>query len=367
MTLWNRFEQNFKHKQLFLLEKILGRPQLCFQDFDSSAVKRILIIRQHDQLGDFLLSTPAFRAVRLTFPDAHISLLARKYTTQLLENNWFVDNVITFYENGRDWNYRYFVSLWKNIRSKYDLVIVLNTVSHSLTSDFIAHLSNAKYVVGPDHLLYKGTSRNFFYNLLSPYRQAIVSQSQRNIDIVSPIGCETKNLSQEIFLTKDEKKQARACLKSSGWDGINKLVAIHPGAGKLGNRWPVENFASVAEKLWNNLKCAFFITWGPGEEELGKELTKKMNVPCFTAVEKNIRKFAGVLSQAHLLICNDTGVMHVGAAVGTPLVAIFGPTDPKQWKPVGELFMAIRGENKTCKAVSPNQVFRAANLLLRNV
>ena len=365
MNLWNRFEQFFKHKQLYLLEKVLGRPRMDFTDFDASSVKRIFIIRQHDQLGDFLLSTPALRAVRHRFPDAFIAILARQYTAQLLENSHFIDKVLTFRENGRDWNLRYVLSLWQGIRNSFDLTIVLNTVSHSLTSDLIARLSSAKYIVGSEHLLYKGTTKNFFYNLISPYRQSIVSQSQRNIDIISVIGCKAHGYSPEINLTQSEKDDAQAQLKLFGWDGESKIVAIHPGAGKIGNRWPVENFAAAAEKLYKSFKCFFFVTWGPNEEKLGKDLVEKMRTPCFVGVDSNIRRFAGLLSQVNLLICNDTGVMHVGASVGTPLVAVFGPTDPIQWKPVGDSIIAIRGLDKTCNSVAPDRVVDAAQSLLR--
>lgn len=367
MKLWNRFEQFFKHKLLRFAEKFWGLEPLDPTVLRAENIKKILIIRQHDQLGDFLLSTPAFRAVRNRFPHAHISVLVRKYTARLMEHNKTVDRVITFYENGRDWNVPYLKKLWSEIRSGYDLVIVLNTVSHSLTSDTIARLTGAAYVVGSEHLLYTGTSRNFFYNILAPYRGEIVSQSQRNVDIVQVIGCSTDRLQEEIFLTDSEKEKAGHRLIDLGVVRDKLLVGIHPGAGKIPNRWPVERFARAAERLHQTFGCQFFVTWGPSEEALGEQLMRLMKVPYFFATEPDLRKFAALLSQCHLVLCNDTGVMHVAAAVGTPLVAVFGPTDPEQWKPVGDKFVAVRGTNHTCENVTVEQVVEQAEHLLSAV
>ena len=365
MKLWNRFEQFFKHKLLRFLESALGKPEMNLEDFDPLQVKRILIVRQHDQLGDFLLSTPVFRAIRAKFPDAFVAIVARKYTSQLVENHRHLNKVITFYENGRDWNLKYAHSFWKSIRQNYDLAIVLNTISHSLTSDLIARFSKAKYVLGPEHILYKGTNRNFFYNLSASYRDEIISQSERNVDIIKAIGCDTTDYTQEITITAQETEIALQKLMSFGWDGKSEFVAIHPGAGKIPNRWPIEKFVKVATKIYDEFGYVIFLMWGPNEAELGQVFLDSCEIPVIAGVEANIKIFAALLSLCKLLVCNDTGVMHVGAAVGTPLVSIFGPTDPVQWKPVGDKFIAVRSVDQKCSSVTVEQVYEAACHLLK--
>jgi len=364
VTFWNAFEQFFKHKQLRLFEKYLGSRRLFPEEFDPSRVKRILIVRQHDQLGDFLLSTPVFRALRKRFPSAYIAVVTRKYTAALAQNNEFINAVIPFYEHGADWRFKSLRYFLQQIRAGYDLTIVLNTVSHSLTSDLIARFSNAPYILGPEHLLFSGTQTNFFYNLISPYRDGRINQSERNLDIVRYIGADTEDASENITLLQSEKEWAKDHLRSMGWDGRKKLVAVHPGAGKIPNRWPVENFVAVAEKLVEEKNVQIFLTWGPAEEELGARFKFLAKFPLISTIEKNIRRFAALLANTDLLLCNDTGVMHVGAAVGTPLVAIFGPTDPEQWKPVGEKIIAVRGKDGACSSVSPESVLRKAAGLL---
>ncbi len=365
MTLWNRFEQYFKHNQLRLLESLLGRPTLSRQDFDPAVVRRVLIVRQHDQLGDFLLATPVFKAIRARFPDAHIAVVARKYTASLADHHDCLNAVIPFYEHGRDWTFKYLICFWRQLRSGYDLAIVLNTVSHSLTSDLIARFSNARYILGSGHRLFAGTRRNFFYNLIAPYANSFRHQSERNLDIVRYIGADTVDLHEHLTLLPAEKERARGHLQSMGWIPQNPLIAIHPGAGKIENRWPVRNFAYAGEKLGKMFGAQLLVTWGPHEENLGRELIANLRYPAVQIANLSLRELAAIFSQAALLVCNDTGVMHLAASVGTPLVAVFGPTDPAQWKPVGDPFIAVRAPDSRCASVNADQVIQAAIKLLR--
>ena len=363
MTLWNRFEQFFKHNQLRFLESLLGKPTLTPQDFDPTKVKRILIVRQHDQLGDFLLSTPAFKAVRAKFPNAYIAVIARKYTAPLAQFHECLDAVMPFHENGRDWTLKYLLSFWRQLRSGFDLAIVLNTVSHSLTSDLIARLSKARYLLGSEHQLFAGTRRNFFYNLVAPRANSSRHQSECNLDIVRYIGADTDDLQEHITIIPREQEWARTHLQSLGWLPQNPLIAIHPGAGKIENRWLVNNFAAVGEKLGRMYHAQLLVTWGPKEEDLGRELIARLEFPVVEVANRSLRELAAIFSQAALLLCNDTGVMHLAASVGTPLVAIFGPTDPLQWKPIGDDFVAVRAPDLKCGSVSPEQVMEAATKL----
>jgi len=365
VTLWNRFEQYFKHNQLRLLESFLGKPGLNPQDFEPAKVKRILIVRQHDQLGDFLLSTPAFKAIRAKFPSAYIAVVARKYTASLAEHHDCLNAVIPLYEHGCEWAIAYPFKFWRQVRSGFDLAIVLNTVSHSLTSDLIARFSQAQYILGSGHQLFTGTQRNFFYNLIAPLTNSRHHQSERNLDIVRYIGANTDDLREHITLLPSEKEWARTYLLSRGWIPQKLLIAIHPGAGKIVNRWPVKNFASVGDMLGRMFTAQLLVTWGPKEESLGHELIANLKHPSVQVANLSLRELAAVFSQTALLLCNDTGVMHLAASVGTPLVAIFGPTDPALWKPVGDQFVAVRAADLKCASVTPEQVLEAAAKLLR--
>ena len=102
------------------------------------------------------------------FPNAYIAIVVREYTAPVVEHNPYVDEVIVFYEKLRRWNLRKLVQFWKSVRNGFDCVIVLNTISRSLSSDIIALLSGAKYIVGPGHLLLDPSRPERIYNVIVP-------------------------------------------------------------------------------------------------------------------------------------------------------------------------------------------------------
>ena len=363
MRLWDRIEQFFKHNQLRFLDKLLGVRERAPKDVDRNSIKKILIVRQHDQLGDFLLSTPVFKALRQQFPHAYIAVVARKYTAALMRHDQYLDDVLIFYENGRDWNLKRIAEFIKLLRQRYDLAVVLNTVSHSLTSDLIARFSGARTILGTDHLKFKGTERNFFYHVAAPHAGTVRNQSQRNLDIVEYIGVSPVEPFEHMTLTPEETGWARQMLMAEGWDGEQRIIAIHPGAGKLGNRWPVEYFARAARELAAHFQARLLVTWGKDEADLGKTLVDLLPGNILAIVQKDIRKFAAMISPSFLFLCNDTGVMHVAAAIGVPLVVVFGPTNPDEWKPFGKKFVALKSSDGNCSSVEPEEIINAAKSL----
>ncbi|MGH7450038.1 MAG: glycosyltransferase family 9 protein [bacterium] len=364
MKLWNRIEQAFKRNGLGIFEKWLDRGVVSPNLLNLYAIRRILVIRQHDQLGDFLLSTPVLRALRQFFPQAHIAVLARSYTAEVIYNNEYINEVIVFPEKGYLWTP---VKLWRlvaGLRRGWDLTIVLNTVSHSLTSDLLAHFSGGRYILGSEHRIFPGCRRNFFYNLVARYFNQPKHQTERNLDIVRHLGIDTDDHGEVMSLTAQDKLLARNFLRQHGVDDNDVIVVIHPGAGKLQNRWPVEKFAELATALHRQFAVRLIVTWGPKEKELGLDFRRRLPFEPIVAHGLSLRQLAGILSHTDVFVCNDTGVMHLAAAVSTPLVAIFGPTDPNEWKPIGKKFSALRGEKQRCENVGVQQVLQAIQSLL---
>ena len=123
------------------------------------------------------------------------------------------------------------------------------------------------------------------------------------------------------------------------------------------NRWPAVRFAELAQRLHDQFGVQIVLFWGKSEEGLSREFCKQVRFQPIKVAPTALRELAAYFTNCDLLICNDTGVMHIGAAVGVPLVAIFGPTDPKEWKPVGKSFVAVRGEAGKIENVGFDQAF----------
>jgi ADP-heptose:LPS heptosyltransferase len=364
VKVWNLLEQFFKRNGMWLLEKIFARRVIRPTHVNFGKIHRILVVRQHDQLGDFLLSTPVFRALREHFPESHITALVRRYVAPVVENNPYVDDVLVFEEVGTRWTPRRLKDLWKGLRSDYDLAVVINTVSHSFTSDLLAHFSGARYVLGSEHLIFPGCRRNFFYNLIAPYWSGSRHQSERSLDIVRHLGIDTENRSELMALTEEEVRWAREFLAEHGVGENDLLISCHVGAGKLANRWPVESFAEAANRLHQNMQAHILVAWGAEEDELGEQFLDLVNFEPIRAYGFSLRQLAALISCSNLYLGNDTGILHVAAAVDVPVVGVFGPTDPSVWLPIGEKFTAIRGEDGRCESVAVEAVVQRAQELI---
>jgi heptosyltransferase-2 len=364
LKVWNNIEQAFKRHWLGLFEKWLDRGVVSPNLINLYAIRRILVVRQHDQVGDLLVSTPVLRALRQFFPQAHIAVLARSYTATVIQHNQFVDEVIVFAEKLLRWTP---IKLWRLLRALrrgWDLTIVLNTVSHSLTSDLLAYFSGARYILGSEHRIFPGCQRNFFYNLVARHFGHVKHYSERNLDIVRHLGIDTEDRSEVMTLTAQEQLLARNFLRENGFGEKDVVIVINLGAGKQQNRWPVDKFAELVAILHRQFAVRLIVTWGPQEDELGLDLRRRLPFDPFALPGLSLRQLAAILAHSDLLVCNDTGVMHLAAAVGTPLVAIFGPTDPAEWKPIGKKFIAVRGEKHSCENVSVQQVLQTIQSLL---
>ena len=358
MSLWNRIEQLFKRRALALLEKWMERGIVRPQLMNYGSLRRILVIRQHDYLGDFLLATPVLRALRESFPQAHVGVLVRGYTAELARHNRYINELLVFEEHGWNWTPGKIWRLTAGLLRGWDLAIVLSTVSHSLTSDLLVCCARPRYILGSQDRVFPGCKRNFLYNLEAPCRDGVRHQTERNLDIVRYLGVDTADRGEVITLQPQDNLFARGFLRRHQLEEDERMIALHIGAGKISNRWPVDHFAELANRLHHEYEVRVLVAWGAREKDLGKMLLERLSFQPIILQDISLRQLASIVSLVDVFVGNDTGVMHMAAAVGVPVVAIFGPTDPREWKPLGEKIVALRSSTD-CADVSVEQVQQA--------
>ena len=363
--LLKRIESQLKNVSYKILEALWSKKEISPENFDREKIRQILIVRPHDQLGDFVLSTPAIQAVIDAFPKAKVTIVVKEYFVDVVKENPDLQ-VLVFYQKLKNWNVKRALAFWKQLRKGYDLAIVFNTASHSFTSDLVAVLSGAKYILGSDVCPFTGTTRNFFYNLIAPTAHLDVHITYKNLAILEYIGISSKSVNEIMHLNCEHLAALRQ--EFSGIYQNEKLtVGMHIGANKFENRWQIEKFADLAEKLSREYKAQIMVFWGPKEWEL-KEAFEKYNLKsCKLVPPSSLYRQAMHFSLCDFVLCNDTGVMHLCAAVGTPLIAIFGPTNPKFWKPLGEQFIAVRAEDHITGSVTVEQVYSEFKKMLKSV
>jgi len=362
-----RLEKLLKHALSALLGLFLLRERLT--EVPLNTIRNILVIRQHNQLGDMLCAVPLLRALRERLPEAHIDLVASPVNYEVMLHNPFVNEVILYDKFQFFRSPIHLAKFYRKLRERrYDLAVVPSTVSVSFTSDAMAYLCGARYRIGASSLNGIENIASHFFNL--PVRaewiaEASVHQTERNLEFVRRIGVSTDDLSIVVRLTDEEKKDAFDFLGPS----LGKrpcAIGFHPGAGKPQNRWPAERFAHVADRLASEIDALLVITAGPMDDEAVQKMVKSLRSPYLLVKGKSIREVAAIIDRLLMHVTNDTGVMHVAGATSTHVLSLFGSSDPQQWAPRSQRHRYLAARNHDISSISEEEVFHAAMEMLHH-
>ena len=299
-------------------------------------IHKILIIR-NDGIGDLLNSTPAISLLRQNYPEAEITVLAQSTTAPILMGNTDVDRILILDRRGAHRRLINRLKFYLGLRrKKYNLVVAMRTASWS---NFVAFLSGAKYRLGRHQKRFKSTLTHVWR---AQYQKGHVHEIDRNFDLVGLI-CEGMGDRRLILKVLDEEiAHAKRKLASWGVTPNDYLLCIHPGASSFDKRWPEENYAEIADGLVRERGAKVLILRGPEEAELVWNIQKAMQADSIAYAPESIREFGALIRCCNLIVCNDSGPMHIAAALNVPTVAIFGPTDHVAWKPHSKNATVVR-------------------------
>jgi N-acetylglucosaminyldiphosphoundecaprenol N-acetyl-beta-D-mannosaminyltransferase len=284
---------------------------------------RILLVQLAD-IGDLILTTPALHALRQAQPDAHLTLLTTLHSAPVVENAGLVDEIITFEQTAFDRATALFRPA--NLRrvlglGRYDTVIFfhhftirLGTLKYAL----IALATGAKRRIGLDN------GNGWFLNERLPDGGfGAKHQAQYWLDLVGLLGADTDPRSAKIT-------RASYPLPTSE----SKRVVIHAGSGtySTARRWEPEHFAAVADTLHTASGAEIILVGGPNDDSAAVKAAMHAQSHDLTG-QTTLPQLADVIAQADLFIGAESGVMHLAAATGTPVIVLFGPGNPDAWGP----------------------------------
>jgi len=302
-----------------------------------------LVVKLAD-MGDLLTAIPALRALRESFPHFRIEALVTPHSAPILEDSALVDDILTFEKHRYDsvisaikpfslWS---LIRLWRDLRSRrYEWLFIL----HHLTTRWgtlkyagLALSTGTRERIGLDN------GRGWF---LTQRVKDLGFGGRHEVDywleVVGVAGAKSENLTLPV--SEGAMAKAHLLLGGSGrWREGVPLVAIHPGSGEysLARRWPLDRFAQVADALMERRGVQVVLLGGPDEAELTQSVASLMRHEAIDLGGKtSIPVLAALLRECRLFVGNDSGVMHLASAVGTPMVAIFGPSNPLAWGPWG--------------------------------
>lgn len=292
---------------------------------DPAKIKRILI-RSTNWVGDAVLTTPAIRAVRKNFPCAEITILAKPWVAPVFHGNRLVDNIMAYDSGGR---HKGIIGMSRLIRllrrEKFDLGILFQ---NAFEAAFLAYMAGIPLRLGFDT-----DCRGFL--LSHPVRLEPGDKEVHEIDyylaVLERASLKPDGRGLTVAVSDEERRQAGDILETYGITGRDRVVVgINPGAAYgSAKRWPVERFAAVCDEIGESRGSDIVIFGGPGEKNTGRQVSGLTKRPCVNLCGKTtLREAIALIERCELFITNDSGLMHVAAALGVPVVAVFGPTNP---------------------------------------
>jgi len=331
----------------------------------------ILIVKL-SSLGDIVHTLPSLKALRDRFPDAHITWVAGEAASGILRNNPSLDEILI--TRGKMWKRNLFsqnsmsdlLGFIKRLRSRrYDIVLDFQGL---LKSALIVSLAKGKRKVGYDR------AREFahiFYSEKAPLETMEMHAVDRYLNLTKYLGCDINNPDFFIPVTDDDNGEVEKLLKAKGISlAGKKFVGINPTGRWASKRWPAEKFRELAGRLagLNNIVIAFI---GGAEEK------ETVDAAC-PAGHRNVVNLAGatslgqlsaLLKKMDILITNDTGPMHIAAALGTKVVAVFGPTNPVRTGPYGKDHTVLQADldcspcyRKECSSMACMEMIKVDDL-----
>lgn len=310
--------------------------------------KKILVIKP-SSLGDIVHSLPFLNAVKDTFPSAEIHWVIAKGLEGILENHpmvkrlWIINkdqwkNLKRIKETAME-----FKSLFKELENEsYDIVIDLQGL---LRSGILAYATRASVRVGFKEA--REGSRLFYTHKIKGGRE--IHAVDRYLKIASAIGCDIGNVKFPMPLIKESENIRK--LK----EDIGDYAVLVPGARWKTKRWPPANFGKLASML--DIKTIIVGSTSDAEIAEGIEFCSGGKAKAL-AGKTDIKELISIIRGARCAITNDSGPMHIAAAFGIPVVAIFGPTNPVKTGPYGRNHIIVKSDiecapcyKKNCKGV----------------
>lgn len=290
---------------------------------EHSSVKRILI-RAVNWVGDAVMTTPAIGLIRECFPLAEITLLANPLVSQLFLPHRWIDRVITFDRNGAHkgiaGRFRLAALLRKQV---FDVAIIL---PNSFESALIPWLAGIPVRWGK-------SSDGRAFMLTGRYRPDVQNSAAHEVeyylDLVRHFGITGQAHVPHLTVTAAEDHGAAVRLAEQGITADDFIIGVNPGAAfGSAKRWYPERFAEAARRLAGEWAAKIVVFGGPGEKDIAGEIEQQLDRRCLNlAGETDMRQLMALIKRCNFFVTNDSGPMHIAAAFGVPLAAIFGSTD----------------------------------------
>ncbi len=316
----------------------------------------ILIVKL-SALGDVIHTLPALCALRRVYPDARITWLVESAAAGLVEGHPALDRVIVSRRKAvLRGVFRTGTPVADRRRAVRDLISFLRTLRdtpYDIVLDFQALLKSGILIgtvrgrgvrkIGFDRGMDHAEESHIFLTERIPPVSMEIHALVRNLMMLAPLGIADRRVDYRLPISPADRTRVRERLAAAGIRDTRRLVVVNPVAKWETKLWPMERFAALGDRLINECGADLVFTGGPEDRAVTEDICRRMRRPAVNLAGKTtLMQLAALYETSRVLVSTDTGPMHLGAAAGVPVVALFGPTAPWRTGPYGPLHRVIR-------------------------
>ena len=337
-------------------------------------LRRILIIKL-GSIGDVVHTLPALADLKKSFPEAEIDWVVESKARVILKGNPLLHDVVEIdtHKWRRSWSFQTLSEMWRiasNLRGRrYDVALDFQGLWKSA---FLGKVAGVRKLIGFDRTTLKEPGCRMFYDERIKPAPAVQHVIDIYKELLRSLGVMPGPHRFHLSVPSEDEETISQQLSSRQ---IDDFVILNPGGGWDTKNWAPENYALLHDKLQQETGLPSVLTWGPGEEPLvDRVLRACVGTPPIT-FPTSLYQLIALLRRAKLFVGGDTGPLHLAAACGTPIVGIFGPTDPLRNGPFSSEDIVLSHQvpcgpcykrtcpihNKEClRLVQMDEVFQAA-------
>jgi len=327
---------------------------------------RNILVIDFGQLGDVILSLPALRAIRQRFPDARITVAVGKSGAAVVDLSGYANATLPVDRVGlRDGSKVLslvrIAKLVKDVRrSKYDFVIDLHSLAETNMLGFFSGAETRLFARRP------GRSLDYLGNFSppppvdnnDPNRHLV----DRYLDVLVPLGVKDSPRVPALEPRPGDNALVEEMLRKEKANAGALMLGLYVGAGHPSRRWPLARFAELAEWFARNDKVRTIVFTGPEEHKMLKEIRSSFPRSALLFDGLSIPTLAAAMARLSVLVANDTGPMHLAAAVGTATVVLSDKSAPNCFLPLGEQHHVLR--THPIEALPVEEVYDVTRALL---
>jgi heptosyltransferase II len=299
---------------------------------------KILFLRT-DRIGDMVLSTPAFKAIKMALPHASLTVLASRTNCTLIQNDPYVDEVLV---HNSSTGLKGTARMVRRLRSRRFDVVIDPMTSHGAETAIISYLTRADTRIG-----FRGFGREVFFSAPVRLSESTTGISDLQFDLLARLGGHFHRTDPELFLREEELERARRWAWRVAPEG-ERLIGVHPGAHYATQRWGVGNYAALVKLLMKNGGLKPVVLGGAADIPLVKGILSRTGSSTPTMISSDLRESIAAISQLNALVCNNSGPLHVACALKVPTVSFMGPTVKVLWTPSGSRHRVLRADDLDC-------------------